>query len=243
MSAVLKVSGVSKRFGGVQALNDVSFDLDHGQILGLIGPNGAGKTTLFHVIAGTIQPDAGSVVFEGRDITRLKAHQICRLGIARTFQVTRPFAKLTCRENVHVAFVGSQAPVARVERDERAAEYLALVGLGGKDLTLAGQLNLIDKKRLEMARALATNPRLILLDEVLGGLNSLEMGQAMELIGQIRAKLGTTIIWIEHVMGAIMRLSERVLVLDQGSLICQGTPEQVSQDRSVIEAYLGEQDA
>ncbi|MFH1057059.1 MAG: ABC transporter ATP-binding protein [Pseudomonadota bacterium] len=243
MSAVLKVAGVSKRFGGVQALNGVSFELNHGEILGLIGPNGAGKTTLFHVIAGTILPDAGSIIFEGCDITRMKAHQICRLGVARTFQVTRPFAKLTCRENVLVAFVGSQAPVAKVERDERAAEYLALVGLGGKDLTPAGQLNLIDKKRLEMARALATNPRLILLDEVLGGLNSLEMGQAMELIGQIREKLGTTIIWIEHVMGAIMRLSERVLVLDQGSLICQGTPAQVSQDRSVIEAYLGEQDA
>jgi len=243
MSDLLKVAGVNKRFGGIQALNDVSFSLKRGEIMGLIGPNGAGKTTLFHVIAGTILPDSGSITFEGRDITRLKAHQICRLGIARTFQVTRPFAKLSCLENVLVAFVGSQATVAGVERPVRAAEYLALVGLGGKEAIPAGQLNLIDKKRLEMARALATNPRLVLLDEVLGGLNSLEMGQAMELIGLIREKLGTTIVWIEHVMGAIMRLSERVLVLDQGSLICQGTPERVSQDRAVIEAYLGEQDA
>jgi branched-chain amino acid transport system ATP-binding protein len=243
MSELLRVEGVSKSFGGVQALGEISFSLAEHELLGLIGPNGAGKTTLFHLIAGTLLPDAGRITFAGHDITRLKAHQTCRLGIARTFQVTRPFAKLTCLENVEVALVGAEAPVAREDRAERCAELLGLVGLKGKERLAAGQLNLIDKKRLEMARALATNPRLILLDEVLGGLNSLEMGQAMDLISLINREMGTTVIWIEHVMGAIMRLSQRVLVLDQGELIFTGTPEQVAQDRRVIEAYLGEQDA
>lgn len=243
MNELLRVEGISKRFGGVQALGEISFSLGEHELLGLIGPNGAGKTTLFHLIAGTLLPDTGQISFAGHDVTRLKAYQTCRLGIARTFQVTRPFAKLSCLENVEVALVGAEAPVAREDRGERCAELLGLVGLKGKERLDAGQLNLIDKKRLEMARALATNPRLILLDEVLGGLNSLEMGQAMDLIRLIHQDMGATVIWIEHVMGAIMRLSQRVLVLDQGELIFTGTPEQVAQDRRVIEAYLGEQDA
>jgi len=239
--SLLEVRGASKRFGGVQALAEVSFEVRSGEILGLIGPNGAGKTTLFHLIAGTVPCERGEIIFQGRPIAGLPAHRICRLGLARTFQIVRPFGQMTCLENVLVAFLGRG--LDKAERAARAGEFLALTGLAGKEDVPAGRLNLIDKKRLELARALATGPRLLLLDEVLGGLNSREMAEALDLMRLIRDRFQVTIFWIEHVMGAIMRLSERILVLDQGRLICQGPPEQVSRDRRVIEAYLGEQHA
>jgi branched-chain amino acid transport system ATP-binding protein len=173
----------------------------------------------------------------------LPPHQICRSGVARTFQVTRPFQAMTCAENLEVALIGRNTVLPRAERPAKIAELLELVELRGKQSILAQDLNLIDEKRLELARALATNPRLILLDEVLGGLSSLEMTQALDLIRFVRDRLGMTILWIEHVMGAIMTLSERVFVLDQGLLICEGPPQKITCDSGVIQAYLGEADA
>jgi branched-chain amino acid transport system ATP-binding protein len=241
--SLLEVKSVSKHFGGIKALTDVSFHVAQGEILGLIGPNGAGKTTLFNLISGTIMCNQGAIIFQGRDITGLKPHQVCKLGIARTFQVTRPFGKMTCLENVLVPLTEVHGSGARPEREARARQLLDLTGIGDKWSWDAEYLNLIDKKRLEMARGLATNPKLILLDEVLGGLNTLEMSQALNLISSIRDRFKITIVWIEHIMGAIMRLSERILVLDQGRLICKGSPEVVAQDPHVIQAYLGAQDA
>jgi branched-chain amino acid transport system ATP-binding protein len=240
--SLLEVHGASKRFGGVQALWDVSFKIPEGEILGLIGPNGAGKTTLFHLIAGTFHCDQGKIFFEAQEITRLSAYRICRLGVARTFQVTRPFLDMTCLENVIVALIGKGRKDRPEERYPHVQELLRFVGLEEKEGVLAKDLNLIDKKRLEVSRALATGPRLILLDEVLGGLNTLEMAQAIELVRTIRDRFQVTVFWIEHVMGAIMRVSERVLVLDQGRLICEGHPQEVARDPQVIKAYLGEKD-
>ncbi len=239
--SLLKVTGASKRFGGVQAINHVSLSVASGEILGMIGPNGAGKTTMFNLITGAIDLDEGRVAFEGRDITGLKPHRICRAGISRTFQVTRPFGKMTCLENVYVPLVENQPELKGTARRDKALELLTMVALTGKDGWLAESLNLIDKKRLELARALAAKPRLILLDEVLGGLNTAEMETALQLIKSIRDRFDITVVWIEHIMGAIMSLCERVIVLDQGILICQGTPETVCQDPRVIQAYLGEQ--
>jgi len=240
---LLSVESVSKSFGGLMAVSNVSFSVEEGQIVGLIGPNGAGKTTLFNVIAGALHADEGRISFRGKDLNRLAPHEICREGLARTFQVTRPFLGMTCYENVLVALVGRRDRVAESERPQLIEKTLDLTGLAGKQAVLARDLNLIDKKRLELARALATNPKLVLLDEVLGGLSSMEMSQALELIRTIRDRLGITILWIEHVVGAVMSLCERVLVLSQGALICEGTPKEVSSDTCVIEAYLGEADA
>jgi branched-chain amino acid transport system ATP-binding protein len=241
--SLLKVESLSKRFGGLMAVAQASFEVKEGEIVGLIGPNGAGKTTLFNLITGAITADSGRVTFDGQDLNGLSAYRICRAGIARTFQVPRPFAKMTCSENVLVALIGRNNSVPQSERRGTILEMLRLVGLAGKEHVLSADLNLIDTKRLEVARALATGPRLILLDEVLGGLSSLEMSQALDLIRAIRDRFGITVLWIEHVMGAIMSLSERVLVLNQGRLICEGTPAEVTRDRRVIEAYLGEPNA
>jgi branched-chain amino acid transport system ATP-binding protein len=242
--SLLAVNDVSKSFGGVKAVNQVSFTVEQGEILGLIGPNGAGKTTLFNLISGTLPADSGNIVFNGDDITGLKPHQVCGLGIARTFQVTRPFGKMTCLENVLVPLAqAADAPRDSAARKAKAMDLLELTAVADRADLEAEHLNLIDKKRLELARALATGPKLILLDEVLGGLNTLEMDQALNLINLIRDRLRITIVWIEHIMGAIMSLSERILVLDQGALICQGTPQAVACDPQVITAYLGEQDA
>ncbi|HDR14913.1 MAG TPA: ABC transporter ATP-binding protein [Desulfobacteraceae bacterium] len=239
----LKVNGLSKRFGGVQALSDVNFTVEEGEILGLIGPNGAGKTTLFNMVAGSLPVDSGDVFFMGEPITGLPPHEVCRRGIARTFQITRIFAEMTVMENVLVAQIGNRQKLPQGHLETHAFKLLELTGLAGKEYMQAGQLNLIDKKRVELARALATGPRLILLDEVLGGLNTSEIPEGVDLIRTIRDKFQVTVFWIEHIMGAIMRLSERVLVLDQGRLISEGSPEKVSRDPLVVEAYLGEQNA
>jgi branched-chain amino acid transport system ATP-binding protein len=238
---LLEVNQVSKRFGGVQAISQVSFSVYPGEILGLIGPNGAGKTTLFNLITGAIPLDEGRISFEDKDISHLKPHLTSKAGISRTFQVTRPFGKMTCLENVYVPLLENQPELNATARRRRAEALLAMTALAGKEEWMGERLNLIDKKRLELARALAVQPKLILLDEVLGGLNSMEMEDALKLIKSIRDRFDITVVWIEHIMGAIMSVCERVVVLDQGTLICQGSPETVCQNPDVIEAYLGAQ--
>jgi len=238
--ALLEGHGLSKKFGGVLALNHVNFTLNGGEIVGLIGPNGAGKTTLFNVIAGTFKPTAGRVIFDGTDITGHSANRTCRQGIARTFQVTRPFMEMSCLENVGVSIINSPRQPERGNWRRPAEATLKEVGLHAQKETLAKSLNLIEKKRLEMARALATRPDILLLDEVLGGLNSQEIQEAVALIQGLRDRLGLTIFWIEHVMGAIMKAADRVIVLDQGANLMEGSPKEVVGDTRVIKAYLGE---
>ena len=236
--------GLTKSFGGLTAVKKVDFHLNEGEIVGLIGPNGAGKTTLFNLASGVFHPDAGHLRFLGDEITSLRPFEICRLGIARTFQIVRPFLKMSCLENALVGIIGRYGRTdGKEERMEEAKRWLAFVGLKNRDQSLAAHLTLIEKKRLEMARALATQPRVLLLDEVLAGLNPSEILQALELIEVIRAELKVTIFWIEHVMGAIMKASDRIIVLDQGEKIKEGRPEEVVSDLRVIEAYLGEADA
>jgi len=238
--ALLEGRKVSKSFGGVQALSQVDFAVERGTIVGLIGPNGAGKTTLFNAVAGAFKPTSGRIVFDGADITGWPADAVCRLGMARTFQVTRPFAAMTCLENVMVAAVNRHPQKPRAFIESFAREKLSFVGLAEMAGSEARQLNVIQKKRLEMARALATEPRLLMLDEVLGGLNTQEISQAVDFIRSLRDRLGLTVLWIEHVMGAIMQAAERVIVLDQGRVLMAGTPSEVVNDPRVIQAYLGD---
>ena len=237
---LLEGRGLSKRFGGVTALDRVSFSVEEGTIVALIGPNGAGKTTLFNLVAGALKPDSGQVLFAGEEITGLTANVTCRRGLARTFQVTRPFATMTCLENVAVAVVNSPRSRANGNWQVSAQEYLKAVGLGDLAHIEARHLNVVQKKRLEIARALATKPKLLMLDEVLGGLNTQEIGQAVDFIRRLRDDHHLTVFWIEHVMGAIMRAAERIIVLDQGRRLMEGSPEEVVKDSRVIQAYLGD---
>ena len=232
--------GITKTFGGVQALSDVDFEVEKGTIVGLIGPNGAGKTTLFNIVAGAIAPSSGVVRFQGEDITGWSAYKVCRRGIARTFQVTRPFGEMTCLENVAVGVVNRQPGCRRSQWTVLAAECLEAVGLKDLAATEARHLNVVQKKKLEIARALATRPELLMLDEVLGGLNSQEIQEAVAFIQGLRDQRRLTILWIEHVMGAIMQATEKVIVLDQGKILTTGAPTEVVNDPRVIHAYLGD---
>jgi len=238
--ALLEGRKISKSFGGVQALSRVDFTVEPGTIVALIGPNGAGKTTLFNAVAGAFKPSSGRVLFDGHDITGLPANAVCRLGMARTFQVTRPFAGMTCLENIMVAAVNRHPQKPRPMIERFAREKLSLVGLADVEGIEARHLNVVQKKRLEMARAMATDPKLLMLDEVLGGLNTQEIHQAVAFIRSLRDRLGLTVLWIEHVMGAVMQAAERVIVLDQGRVLMAGTPHEVVNDPRVIQAYLGE---
>jgi branched-chain amino acid transport system ATP-binding protein len=238
--ALLEGREITKRFGGVHALESVDFSLEKGQIVGLIGPNGAGKTTLFNIVAGAFRPNSGRVIFDGRDVTDMPAYRICRSGIARTFQISRPFGEMTCLENVGVALINASHAVESRAWKQAALEYLDYAGLLHQAAAAAKDLNLIEKKKLEMARAIATGPKLLLLDEVLGGLNTQEIVQAVELIRKLRDERGLSIFWIEHVMGAIMGAADRVLVLDQGKRLIEGSPSEVAHDPRTIKAYLGE---
>jgi branched-chain amino acid transport system ATP-binding protein len=238
--ALLEGRKICKSFGGVQALSNVDFAVEPATIVGVIGPNGAGKTTLFNAVAGAVKPTSGQVVFDGQDITGFPANVICRMGMARTFQVARPFAAMTCLENVMVAAINRHLYKPRPFIEGLAREKLSLVGLAEMAGFEARQLNVIQKKRLEMARALATEPKLLMLDEVLGGLNTQEINQAVEFIRSLRDRLRLTVLWIEHVMGAIMQAAERVIVLDQGQVLMVASPNEVVNDPRVIQAYLGE---
>ena len=244
MGVIIEGKGLTKSFGGLTAVKKVDFHLNKGEIVGLIGPNGAGKTTLFNLVSGVYHPEEGTLSFNGMEIASLKSFEICRLGIARTFQIVRPFLKMSCLENVLIGIIGRGDQREGIKaKGEEARKLLKFVGLEGHEKNSANNLTLIEKKRLEMARALATQPRLLLLDEVLAGLNPSEILQALELIEVIRTQLKMTLFWIEHVMGAIMKASDRIIVLDQGEKIKEGRPEEVVNDSKVIEAYLGESDA
>lgn len=236
---ILQVHDVTKRFGGLQALTDVTFDLHTGEILGLIGPNGAGKTTLFNVINGVYNPERGRVRFRGEDITGLASYDVARLGLARTHQVVRPLHELTVRENVMVGACYGREKHSLKEARRLADGSLDKVGLLDRGDQPSGSLNVSEKKRLELARALAARPYLLLLDEVLAGLNPSEIASMMDTVRAIRED-GISILMIEHVMQAIMAISDRILVLDYGTLIATGLPEEVANNPQVIEAYLGD---
>jgi branched-chain amino acid transport system ATP-binding protein len=239
MTILLSLQGVTKRFGGLQALTKITFDLPEGQILGLIGPNGAGKTTLFNTINGVYPPEEGRVIFRDKDVTRARPYEHARLGMARTHQIVQPLNELSVRENVMVGACFGHEKQNLSNSTAIADEVLEFVGLGVRADQLAGSLNVAQKKRLEMARALAAHPYLLLLDEVLAGLNPSEIDNMVQIILKIREQ-GITIIMIEHVMKAVMNVSDRIVVLDYGQQIAEGNPETIAKDEKVIEAYLGD---
>jgi branched-chain amino acid transport system ATP-binding protein len=237
---MLAVQSVSKRFGGFLAVNQVSFEVRQGEILGLIGPNGSGKSTIFNLISGALRPSSGSIVFAGAEIAGQPAHVVCRRGVARTFQIPRPFRKLSLLDNVGLAaFYGAGGSISRSEAQHRAVAALDLVGLPSDAATGTDGLGAAALKKLELARALATQPKLLLADESLGGLDASEMERAAAMLADIRQRLGVTIVWVEHIMGVLMRVVDRVIVLDHGEKIFEGKPADAARDPRVTEVYLG----
>ncbi|MCS6944707.1 MAG: ABC transporter ATP-binding protein [Sutterellaceae bacterium] len=236
MTALLQVRDLSRAFGGLKAVDALTFEVGEGEIVGLIGPNGSGKTTALNLISGALRPDVGSVRFAGRELAGSPAHQVTRAGIARTFQLVRIFPRMTARENVRAGLLLRRGGPAEEDR------LLARVGLTDAAQRLAAELTYIDQKRLELARALALQPRLLLLDEWLAGLNPTELQQGVELIRALRGS-GITILMVEHVMDAIRSLCDRCVVMNSGAKIAEGTPSEVLADRRVVQAYLGDEDA
>jgi branched-chain amino acid transport system ATP-binding protein len=241
---MLAVEGLCKRFGGFLAVNHVSFEVRTGEILGLIGPNGSGKSTTFNLIAGNLRPSSGSIRLDGAEIGGLPAHMICHRGIGRTFQIPRPFRKLSLVENVTLsAYYGEAGRLPRADAEHRAKEVLDMVGLPCEPEVTTLGLGAAALKKLELARALATKPKLLLADESLGGLDRAEMERAADLLGEIRKRLGITIVWVEHIMGVLMRVVDRVIVLDHGEKIFEGAPGEAAIDARVTEVYLGKSHA
>ncbi len=239
MTTLLSLQSVSKRFGGLQALSNITFDLPEGQILGLIGPNGAGKTTLFNAINGVYPPEKGRVIFRDVDVTGFKPYRLARMGMARTHQIVRPLNELSVRENVMAGACFGHENQDLGNAAKIADEVLEFVGLSARADQLAASLNVAQKKRLETARALASHPYLLLLDEVLAGLNHAEIDSMIQTVLKIREQ-GITIIMIEHVMKAVMNVSDRIIVLDYGTQIAEGNPKAIAKNKKVIEAYLGD---
>lgn len=237
--SLLEIRNLNKKFGGLTVTKDLTATVEEGQIFGVIGPNGAGKSSLFNQISGYVKPDSGSVVFNGKDITGFPPHILCKEGIGRTFQIVKPFGSKSVLYNVAV---GAFARISkRTEALQKAEEVVERVGLGKRRDVLAKNLTIVDRKRLELAKALATQPKLLLLDEILAGLTPSEVDEAVELIRNIRDS-GVTIVMIEHVMQAVMALCDRVMVISYGEKIAEGTPEEVTRNPDVISAYLGDED-
>ncbi|MDH4138417.1 MAG: ABC transporter ATP-binding protein [Anaerolineae bacterium] len=237
---ILEGRGVTRYFGGLAAVSNVDFSVDQGEIVGLIGPNGAGKTTLFNLVSGALAPKSGAIRFRAQNITGLKPHRICKMGVARTFQSVKVFANMPALENVLLgSLFGTPSRVLSADATREAVGLLEFVGLSAGRTTPAKDLNLANQKRLEVARALATKPELLLLDELMAGLNATEVAQAMELVTRIRGR-GITIFMIEHVMKAIMNVCDRIMVLHHGEKIAEGTPQEIATSKTVVEVYLGE---
>jgi branched-chain amino acid transport system ATP-binding protein len=237
---LLEGEGVTRHFGGLAAVSDVDFAVDPGEVVGLIGPNGAGKTTLFNLISGALAPKSGEIRFKDQKINGLRPNRICRLGVARTFQSVKVFGNLPAMENVRLGVLfGRHDSLSSADAASKATELLEYVGLSAVSATLAKDLTLANQKRLEVARALATKPELLLLDEMMAGLNPTETVEAMEMVTRIRDE-GTTIFMIEHVMKAIMSVCDRIIVLHHGKKIAEGTPQEISTSKTVVEIYLGE---
>jgi branched-chain amino acid transport system ATP-binding protein len=241
---ILEVQNLDMDFGGLRALSNVSFALEEGDILGLIGPNGSGKTTLFNVITGFLKPASGKVIFCGEDITGHPPYKACKAGIARTFQMNKPFSTMTVSENVMVGLLNGKEPIRSMKQAREESEHiLALTDLEEKRRMKSGTLGIVDRKRVELARALGSKPKLLLLDEMMTGLNLREIEDVMKLVQDIRNS-GTTVIVVEHVMKVVLGISDKVIVLNAGRKIYEGTPRGVIHDQQVVEAYLGEyQDA
>lgn len=235
---LLEVHNITKRFGGLVAVNDLSLSVNQGEILGMIGPNGAGKTTAFNMISGYYQADEGKVIFDGKDITKLRPDQVCKLGLARTFQVVKPFPHLSVLDNVIVGAYNrtNDKQTAR----QKAREILEFLGMGNMTGQLAGGLSVAGRKRLEIAKVLATEPKMILLDEAMAGLRPKETDEIIELVRQI-SQQGVALLLVEHVMKVIMSLADRIVVIHHGEKIAEGEPQAVVQDKAVIDAYLGEE--
>jgi branched-chain amino acid transport system ATP-binding protein len=237
---LLEGTGVTKYFGGLAAVSHVDFSVDQGEVVGLIGPNGAGKTTLFNLVSGALVPKSGLIRFKDEKITGLKPHKICRMGLARTFQSVKIFPNLPVLENVLLgSLFGTPNSVSSDDAANKAIELIEFVGLSTVRAAPAKDLTLVNQKRLEVARALATGPELLLLDELMAGLNSAEVAQAMELVARIR-EAGVTVFMIEHVMKAIMSVCDRIMVLHHGEKIAEGTPQEIATSKTVVEVYLGE---
>ena len=234
---ILSLAGVTKCFGGLVAVNDLSLDVQAGEIVGVMGPNGAGKTTLLNVIAGEYKPDSGAIKFKGNDITGLPPHKVCRLGISRTYQIPQPFTNLSARENILVAAIFGRA-LKKSAAEAEGTKIFHLLNLSKQKDTLASDLAVVNLKRLELARALASNPALILLDEVAAGSTDVEIPRILAIIKEIR-KMGKTIILIEHVMRVMVEAVDRIIVIDKGVKIAEGTPDKIMEDKKVIGAYFG----